>query len=340
MRHRRLRPGLAAALACLLLAAPAAARSLTDATGRTVEIPDSVARVLPAGQPAAILVYVLAPEKMLAWPRKPAGPGAGFLTPEARALPEVGPLVLRGGEVNETLLREIKPDLVVDYGSLAPGYVEAAKQMQEKIGVPYVIFDGDLARSAAMLRLLGPALGAGARAETLARDAERILALTSDRAALRARAGSFRVYYSRSADGLATASSRAHSTDVLRLLGLENVADARPGDLFEVTRDELLSWQPQAIFAPNADDIKAFAAPDWSSLPAVAQHRVFAAPRPPFGWIDEPPSVNRLLGLLWVGQLLYPEAYPEDLRAAAKAFYGRFYQVEPSDAQLDRLLPP
>lgn len=340
MGYRTLGPAFAAALAALLLAVPAGARSLTDATGRTVEIPDTVARVLPAGQPAAILVYVLAPEKMLAWPRKPAGPGAAFLTPAARALPEVGPLVLRGGEVNEPMLRELKPDLVVDYGSLAPGYVAAAQRMQEKIGVPYVIFDGDLAKSADMLRLLGPALGVTERAETLAAEADRILALTAQRAALRQRAGSLRVYYSRSEDGLATASSRAHSTDVLRLLGLENVADAKPGDLFEVTREELVAWQPQAIFAPNADDIKAFAAAEWSSLPAVAQRRVFAAPRPPFGWIDEPPSVNRLLGLLWVGHLLYPAAYPEDLRQTAKAFYRGFYQVEPSDAQLDRLLPP
>ncbi len=153
MGYRSLGRRLAIALAALLLAAPAGARSLTDATGRTVDIPDTVTRVLPAGQPAAILLYVLAPEKMLAWPRKPAGPGAAFLTPRARELPEVGPLVLRGGEVSEAMLRQMKPDLVVDYGSLAPGYVEAAEHMQQKIGVPYVIFDGDLARSGQMLRL-------------------------------------------------------------------------------------------------------------------------------------------------------------------------------------------
>ncbi len=339
MRYRSLGRAVAAALAALLLGAPAEARSITDATGRTVEIPDTVTRVLPAGQPAAILVYVLAPEKMLAWPRKPMGPGAAFLTPPARALPEVGPLVLRSGEVSEAMLREMKPDLVVDYGSLTPGYVEAAETMQRKIGVPYVLLDGDLAKSGAMLRLLGPALGAAERGEMLAKEADRILALNAARAAERQRAGRLRVYYSRSVDGLATATSRAHTTDVLRLIGLDNVADAHPGDFFEVTRAELLAWKPQVIFAPNAEDGKAFAAADWAELPAVAQHRVYAAPRPPFGWIDEPPSINRLLGLLWVGHLLYPAAYPEDLRAAAKAFYQRFYQVEPSEAQLDRLLP-
>lgn len=69
-------------------------------------------------------------------------------------------------------------------------------------------------------------------------------------------------------------------------------------------------------------------------------HQVYAAPRPPFGWIDEPPpSVNRLLGLLWVGHTLFADAFPGDMRQQAKDFYRRFYQIEPNDQQLDRLLP-
>ncbi len=43
---------------------PAAARSITDAAGRVVEIPNKVERVLAAGPPASVLVYVLAPEKL------------------------------------------------------------------------------------------------------------------------------------------------------------------------------------------------------------------------------------------------------------------------------------
>ena len=38
-----------------LLAAPADARSVIDATGRTLQLPDRVGRVMPAGQPAAVL---------------------------------------------------------------------------------------------------------------------------------------------------------------------------------------------------------------------------------------------------------------------------------------------
>jgi iron complex transport system substrate-binding protein len=48
--------------------------------------------------------------------------------------------------------------------------------------------------------------------------------------------------------------------------------------------------------------------------------------------------VNRLIGLWWLAKILYPELFPEDLRALTRDFYHRFYHVELSDAQLDRVL--
>ena len=68
----------------LLFAAPADARSVVDATGRTVEISDRIERVMPAGPPAAVLLYTLAPEKLIGWPHAP-GPAAK--SPWGRALP-------------------------------------------------------------------------------------------------------------------------------------------------------------------------------------------------------------------------------------------------------------
>lgn len=323
--------------ALLLLLASARAASITDATGRRVEIPDKIERVLPAGQPAAAIVYALAPQKMLGWPRKPNAAGMAFLLPEVRELPEIG-LLVREGKVNEAAITAMKPDLIFDYGSPAPDYLDAAKAAQAHTGVPYLVFDGALENTPAILQIMGRALSAAERGDALAAEAERILALTRERAAARQRAGTIRFYYSRSDDGLSTATSAAHSTDVMRFLGLENVADGSSSALPQVTREQVVAWNPEVIFAPNPGFIKAFAAPEWQGVAAVAAKRVFAAPRPPFGWVDEPPSLNRLLGLLWVGRLLYPAAYPEDMREAARSFYRRFYQVEPSEAQLDGLL--
>jgi iron complex transport system substrate-binding protein len=48
--------------------------------------------------------------------------------------------------------------------------------------------------------------------------------------------------------------------------------------------------------------------------------------------------MNRLIGLWWLGKILYPDQFPEDLRTLTREFYTRFYHVTPSDAQIDRVL--
>jgi len=42
---------------------------------------------------------------------------------------------------------------------------------------------------------------------------------------------------------------------------------------------------------------------------------VHLSPKLPFGWVDFPPTVNRLIGLWWLAKILYPDLFPEDLRA-------------------------
>jgi iron complex transport system substrate-binding protein len=70
----------------------------------------------------------------------------------------------------------------------------------------------------------------------------------------------------------------------------------------------------------------------------VAAKRVYLAPGLPFGWIDRPPSINRTIGLRWMAGLLYPDKFPEDIRGAARDFIKLFYQTEPDEAALDRIL--
>jgi len=59
---QRYRGGWALVL-LLALAAPASTRPVVDATGRNVEVPDRIERVMPAGPPAAVLLYTLAPRR-------------------------------------------------------------------------------------------------------------------------------------------------------------------------------------------------------------------------------------------------------------------------------------
>ena len=127
--------------------------------------------------------------------------------------------------------------------------------------------------------------------------------------------------------------------ETIEFLGARNVAAERKGGLAIVSVEQVLLWNPDVIVTIDRTSRRACAAIR-SGLPvaAVRAGRVHLSPKLPFGWVDFPPSVNRLIGLWWLAKILYPEQFPEDLRALTRDFYRRFYHVTPSDAQIDHVL--
>ena len=77
--------------------------------------------------------------------------------------------------------------------------------------------------------------------------------------------------------------------------------------------------------------------PAWAPVAAVRAGRVHLSPKLPFGWVDFPPSVNRLIGLWWLAKILYPDIFPRT-SPLTRDFYTTFYHVTPTDAQIDRVL--
>jgi iron complex transport system substrate-binding protein len=233
-----------------------------------------------------------------------------------------------------------KPDLIVDYGLVAPTYASLADRVQAQTRVPYMLLDGRLTSVPRALRTGGELLGVGAGADRLARQAEGILAdvkVRVDRVAATRRP---RVYYARGPAGLETSAPGSINTESLDVLGLRNVAEGvAPTGLAAVSLEQVLGWNPDAIVTID----RRFAASvvtdrDWRPVVAVRDRRVFLAPLAPFPWIDFPPSINRLIGLKWLGSLLYPEEFRGDLRAEVRDFYRDFYHRVPDEHQLDLLL--
>jgi hypothetical protein len=159
-----------------LAQAPAADRMVTDSAGRQVAVPDRIARVFAAGPPAMVLLYVLAPDKMIGWPRAPHPDEMPYLAPEYRDLPEVGWLTGRGDTVNLEVLLQSKPDLVFDFGSVRNTYFSLAERVQAQTGIPYLLIDGTFANTPAAVRLLGEVLGVEEYAEQIASYAEGLVA--------------------------------------------------------------------------------------------------------------------------------------------------------------------
>src|SRR5262245_51578904 len=95
--RRALIAGLSAAL---LARRRAHGATVTDSAGRTVPVPARVERVFPAGPPAAIFLYTLAPELLLGWPRANRPQEREFLLPDVGGRPEVGRITGRGNTAN------------------------------------------------------------------------------------------------------------------------------------------------------------------------------------------------------------------------------------------------
>lgn len=342
MRIRiRLRPLLIVALA--LLAPAAAAQNLRDSANRTVVVPPTVTKVFPAGPPAAIFLYMIAPDLMAGWPRLPHADERALIAPAYADLPEVGRLTGRGGSANLETVLAIKPDLIVDYGSMKPTYVSLADRVQEQTNIPYALIDGRFDLIPDAIRTLGKLIGRADDAETKAREAERILAdLKAVRDALPAGAAP-RVYYGRGADGLQTGVGNSINIELLKYAGAINVADAAAssGNLASVSLEQVLAWKPDVILTtdPNFYDL-VWTHPVWSGLDAVKAGRVYLSPTVPFGWFDRPPSANRLIGLRWLLAVLYPDRFDAELEAETKRFYKTFYHFEPTDAQMTAIFQP
>jgi iron complex transport system substrate-binding protein len=339
--------GLSAGAIVGLAFAPriAAATPFTDSGGRRVDVPDKVERVFPAGPPASLTLYAAAPEKMLGWTRAPSPQAQPFLPARYAELPEVGRLTGRGNTVNLENVVRLKPDLVLDVGNTTATYVSLADRVQQQTHIPYALIGGLLADTANTLRTIGSLLAVEKRAETLARYADAVLTRTRQRVGQIAPGERPSVYVARGPRGLETAVAASIGSEVVDLTGARNVvaAGAAPRAIVEVSPEQLLTWQPDVILAVDRRFYAAVGTdPVWRELKAVQAKRVHFAPDLPFSWLDDPPAPNRLIGLTWLGKLLYPSVFPEDIRAEARRFYALFYQHEPTDAQLDGLLanPP
>jgi iron complex transport system substrate-binding protein len=328
----------------LVWPAVVAARTVTDSAGRTVTVPDKIERVYAAGPPASILLYVLAPDHLTGWPRAPRDYERPYLAEPYRDLPETGRLTGRGDTANLEAVLRTHPDLIFDFGSIGDTYISLADRTQAQIGVPYLLIDGRFENTPAALRLMGDVLGVPERAEQLAIYAERLFAELDDVLAGVPDDERPRVYLARGPDGLETGLKGSINTEILERAGGRNVADPGEDSLVRrgITRasiEDVIVADPDTIVTWDRNFFEAvWSDPLWADIAALRLKRVYLAPTAPFGWIDRPPSINRLIGLKWLAGLFYPERFSFDLRRETRAFYRLFYHVDLSEAELDRLI--
>jgi iron complex transport system substrate-binding protein len=311
----------------LLCSAVALAAEVTDSTGRAVQVPDRIMHVVPAGPPAAILLEGIAPDLMAGWPG-PLSDDAKALLPDSANHPRIPRLTGRD-DVTEQI-KALHPDLIIDYGEVTPRYFELAQATQQKTGIPTLLFAGSLDNIPRVIRQVGVILHREARAETLAACAEAILALPV--MPLPASFGAHpRVLYARGADGLTVTAPDTDVTEVFKRLGWQVIAPDGQGTFRKSSIEAIAALDPDILIFSDPAMRATLAQPDaWKSVRAIREGHALAAPAAPFGWVEEPPSINRLLGLAWLSG-----HEPAGMAALFHAVvYGRALTTQQLDAVL------
>lgn len=331
----RLRAAIAAAfIICAFGALPAAAAGeFTDSAGRIVVVPDQVSRVLPADTTAQALVYVLAPQKLASWASRPRG-----ALPASRRIPVLGQLVGNPAAA-AAVARRAHANLIIDAGVITPERAVFADQVSQATGVPYILIDNSLDRTPTMLRVIGRLLGVADRGDDLAGSAEHAINAIRGRLLIQSPAERPKVYYARGPSGLETAEPGSGAAASIDAAGAINVAGARgAGQRITVTPQQLQVWNPDIIIVQDRRFFTAIRRNRaWRNLAAVRNNKVFLEPSEPFGWINDPPGVNRLIGLYWLSQIFYPGEAQDDLRSLMADFYNKFYGIKLTDAQIEAI---
>jgi iron complex transport system substrate-binding protein len=334
MLPRSLAAWVAALLFLLAGILPARATDFVDAAGRRVFLPPVIDRVMPAERNAEVLVYVLAPNKLAGVERGSMRRGPGRMPTlmwRTRTTP---------ASMAETA-RQLRPQVIIDAAPVTPQAAAFADQVQQMTGIPYILVDDSFARIPAILRSVGALLGSGDRADDLAIFAEHAIAGLHGRLLIRPAGARPHVYYARH-DGFDTALPGSPAGAAIDEAGAINVAAMLGhGGEARVSPEDIYRWDPTIILAEGRGAYDAFKRnPAMRRLSAVRNNRVYLIPSSPFGWVEDPSGVNRLIGLHWLSGLLYADATQEDLRTTACDFYDKFYRIKLTNGQLEAMLRP
>lgn len=299
--------------------------------------PGTVERVFAAGAPAAVLAYVLGPEKLLGWPMQLSLEARNLLAPGTRDKPFIGHLTGRGSTMPMERLLALKPDVILDAGTVDATYLSTAEQVHARTGIPYVLIEGRLADTPYQLREAGRLIGVAERGEDLAGYAEKTL-ISCATAEVATQPS---VYLARGADGLETAVRGSVNGEFIEAACGVNVAASfvGGGNLVRVSMEQIMAWAPDFIVTQHPE-FYAYARQDplWGGLQALKNKNLLLAPHLPFGWLDGPPGVNRLIGVAWFFSQMHRTSTRDYEIERVAEFHRLFYGFSPEASYLAHVL--
>ena len=305
----------------------------TDSCGREVELPANITKIAPSGTVATMILAAFAPEELVCVGTKVSENQIPYLYDGIVDLPVTGQLYGGKATLNLEELLATGAEVIIDLGDFKKSVADDLTALQEQTGLPCVFIEADLAHLADAFRTLGTILGKEERGEELAKLVEETMTMAAENSAKIAEDQRLSVLYSSGSDPLGTNAEGSSQAQVLGIVGaknavvLEDVSNKGGGNM--INMEQLYNFDPYVVLVTDAaalEIIETEAA--WQELRAVKDGRVYTVPCDPYCWLSAPPSMNMILGVWWLGNLLYPEVYDYDMTAKTQEIYKVFWNYD------------
>ena len=239
-------------------------------------------------------------------------------------------------------LIDARPQIIIDLGDAKDTIADDMDRIQKQTGIPTVFIEADLDDMAAAYRMLGDILNRAGTAEPLAQFIEKSVAMAQENSAKIPESQRLSVLFGTGSTGLACNAAGSVQADVIDLVGAVNAIIpeevSNRGGGTTVSLEEVYAVQPDVILLSTGGPYDTLTQGEWAGLTAVQNGRYYEIPGLPYDWMSSPPSVNRVLGIWWLGNLLYPELYDYDMVQVAQEYYRLFWHYDLTEEEARQML--
>ena len=318
-------------------------RTITDMTGRTVVIPVEIDSVLGTAPPTTEAVYMIDPDVLIGL--NFAFNTSKYVSSKYTNLPNVGGQQM-GNTLNYETFLSMNPDIVLYGATVGTDVSDQIESIQTKLApIPVVgVEDSTNAEDYGReIEFLGELLNAEEEADDLNIFYDNVYQTVNSKVATIPDEQKVRVYYAEGPDGLKTEPEESAHAQLIKICGGNNVADVPEksgGGMTPVSMEQVLAWNPDLILAGDSKFYNSVLSdPNWKDINAVKNKKVYLIPNQPFGWIDRPPGVNRIIGIPWLAKVFYPDLFTDiDLPALIKEFYSNFLHYDLTDDEVNTII--
>lgn len=316
--------------------------SFFDSAGRTVDVPAQITNIAPSGGVAQMILLMLVPERLVGLASMPDAAQLPYFPPEIADLPAFGQFYGSKANINMEALIAAQPQIIIDLGDFKDGIADDMDAVQNQTGIPTVFIDASLENLPTAYRMLGSLLSVEERAEELASYIEETLDYAAQKSAQILPEDRKTVMYGTGASGLSCNARGSSQADVIELVGAINVVEPESNSHHyggtELDLEQVYALDPGVILFSADGPYDDLQNSEWSELFAVKYGTFYEIPALPYSWMSMPPSVNRVIGIWWLGNLLYPDIFDYDMVEKAQEFYKLFWNYDLSDEEATELL--